>query len=262
MSRRTILRPPHPCCLRSLLEVLVARTNEHQGPHRPQVSTLKPITVAPNELPAFIVAHNCTVGFIYGEDVACALPTKDALLWIRFQPAPGRGGADHGHYHGEIIVDVWQDAAYPLSEMEVEWVIADYCGCTAHAWRQLPAGWEELYTICADDEPGAGQDSTAPLSARPPSAGAAQQDGGPQLVRRRRKPRPARRQGQPRTESARWLQGEIANLPDPYAFHHLYPAWLKIHWQRTGDPPRNSYNSFKQMAEACVDRVLAGRPPA
>jgi hypothetical protein len=235
-----------------LLEVLVARTNEHQGPHRPQVSTLKPITVAPNELPAFIAAHDCTVGFVYGEDVACPLPTKDALLWIRFHPAPGRGGADNGLYHGEIVVDVWQDAAYPLSEMEVEWVIADYCSCTGHAWRQLPVGWEKLYTICVEDELGAGQAATPP-SACPPDAGA------PQPARRKRKARPLQRHGQPRTEAARWLQGEIANLPDPYAFQHLYPVWLRIHWQKTGDPPRNSYNSFKQMAEACVDRILAGR---
>ncbi len=35
MSRRTHLRLPHARSLQSLLEALVNRTNEHQGPHRP-----------------------------------------------------------------------------------------------------------------------------------------------------------------------------------------------------------------------------------
>lgn len=288
MPRRTLLELHRACSLQSLLEALVCCTNERQGSHDPQVTALQPVTAEPDELPAFINARDCKVGLIYGADASPSWPVGDVLLWIRFRPVPGRGYEQDGLHYGHVVVHVWQNENYPLSRKEVEWFIADHCGCTSHQWRQLPLCWQALQETCeenlADEEhtlSAEGQprqenqpevdDSQESLDDDPSQAeiaserhvaeqaSASQQHAKRKATHARRRKSNPHREGKPRLETTRWLQAQIAALPNINGYDHLYSQWLKTYWHETGDPPRNPYNSFKQMADSCVERILAER---
>lgn len=256
MSRRTLLRLPRACSLQSLLEALVACTNQRQGVHRPQVATLKPLMAGPAELPAFIDAHHCNVGLICGEVSTATWLAGDVLLWIRCRPLPERGSAEDGLLGGEILLDVWQGDQFPLSPKEVEWFITDFCGCKDHEWQRLSPCWQKLQSICAEDSLDTAALAEAGDEPVESNLSAPQDDGGRSTRRRRRS---TRHTGKPRTQTTMWLQDEIAALDDLYAYDPLYPEWLARAWHEAGEPPRNPYNSFKQAAEGCIERILAQR---
>ena len=291
MARRTLFRIAHPCCLRALLDLLVVRTNERLGPNRPQVTTLKPAVAEINELPAFIkVRANDKVGLLYSQEPSPTLPLGEPVLFISFRPVPERGWQRDGLFSGEIVVDVWRDDYYPLTQEEVEWLAADHCGCEGHYWLQVTTTcWRELQLVCEDDLVGidlaaiaSGDRShaaprtapgtvtgtvTIPSDGNVPSDDEQAESYRPGRWYTARQDRQCKRKrngshrgsGEPRKPYTFWLMEHMRPLENLYDFQHLFPGYLHVYEETQGDPPANPRTSFIQAAEACVERILRER---
>ena len=183
MLRRTILRLAHPVALQDLLDSLVTCTGSHRGPHRTPAPTLVPVAADASMLPVWIPPACREAGIVYSTPPSCAQPTGEPILWIQLRPVLRRGRACDGKYRGEVHVIVWQDMRYPLEKREVNWCIADFCGCHRHSWWSLTRGWQKLHDANLQDAPAAGLRLRLVLPKEPPAP----------RIRRRGTPRLSRR---------------------------------------------------------------------
>jgi hypothetical protein len=98
----------------------------------------------------------------------------------------------------------------------------------------------------------AGNDSveTRVLGPQRPEPGRAQAEPAPVKPLLRRRPR-----GAPLLACNRWLEAEIARLPDPLRYTSLYRAWLLRYQALRGYAPQDPRRSFRAAAESALGRL-------
>lgn len=141
MLRNKLLRLGHPVSLQALLEDLAADAMQRDGDYRPHVDSLTCMVADGRKLPAWIDIGAGEFGLILSDEPCPELPMGTLLLWMQFRPVPKRGRVAEGLYSGHVVVHLWQAPNYPLTQREVDWLVADRCGAYKDHWWILTRGW-------------------------------------------------------------------------------------------------------------------------
>lgn len=274
MLRRTILRLAHPVSLQELLDSLVTCTGSRSGPHRTQVPALEPVAAGASKLPVWIPPDCREAGIVYSTAPCCARPTGEPILWIQLRPVPRRGRECDGKYRGDVYAAVWQDKRYPLEKREVNWCIADFCGCRRHSWWTLSRGWQTLHDASLQDSPAAGDRGTGPrprlvLSKEPPegrntpagelggdAAGGTPEKQAPSNTAPSKRRGGHRGSGEARKPHTIWLMEQMRPLENLYDCEHLYEGYVHKFEESEGKLPSNPRASFDDAVASCRERIL------
>jgi hypothetical protein len=275
MSRRTVLPFARPTTLQAVLEGIVARTNAKPGHDLRQVTTLKPVVAEETDLPVFAAAPpDGQVGFVYCAGQCPHVPPGEPPLIVCLRPLPGHGCEQDGVFSGAIVVYAWQHEEYPMSPKEVDWSIAQDCGCEDHAWSELSVCWQKLNAIGHDNLQDLAAEYAANLALRDTPtedrkkgtpAGAAKGPGPTenQAINRRKRTRktdPSRRgTRQPRSIPSRFLMTNMRPLANVYDFEHLFLPFCHVYEDNEGHLPSNPRASFLEAAYSCADRIIRER---
>ena len=281
MSRRTILRFARPTTLQTVLDGIVARTNTKQGSDRPQVTTLRPVVAEETDLPVFAEAPpDGRVGFVYCAGQCSYVPPGEPPVVVCFRPLPGFGCEREGVFSGAIVVYAWQHPDYPMSPKEVEWSIAQDCGCEDHEWSDLSLCWQKVnasahddlqdlvaaYMANGDTNPGElAPGSNGESNSLPAEDGQGVGQGEKHAAKKpksKRKTDPSRRgTRQPRKAPSRFLMTNMWHLDNIYDFEHLFDGYCHIYEDSEGHLPNNPRASFLEAAYSCAERILRTRGP-
>ncbi|MFN8466316.1 MAG: hypothetical protein U0X20_12235 [Caldilineaceae bacterium] len=270
MSRNTILRFARPASLQAILEGIVDCTNAHQGPNRPQVTTLRPVVADVIELPVYAqIPADGALGLIFCEACCPTLAPGEPPLILCLRPVPGHGAEHAGIFSGAVAVSVWQHPDYPLSPKEVEWLIARNCGCENHEWSQLPLCWRKLNEMVDDDlkdlvaqyEAGIGSPASDPPNVPADTESIDSVLGKGKEKETRKSNILHRGSGEPRKASTFYLLDLMRSLPSDrlYDFQPFFPGWLCVYQDTEGFTPNYPDDLFRQAALACVERILRER---
>lgn len=279
MSRRTILRFARPTTLQAVLDGIAARTNTKQGPDLPQVTTLKPLVAEETDLPVFVDAPpDGKVGFIYCAGHCPHVPPGEPPVIVCFRPLPGFGCEEEGVFSGAIVVSVWQHPEYPMSPKEVEWSIAQDCGCEDHEWSELSLCWQKLNAIVHDDlqdlaaayeangdtdQSELAPDANGKQDSLPPVDGHGTDQSQQRAVKKPKRNRttdPSHRGTRPpRKAPSRYLMVNMWVMDDLYDFEHLFDGYCHVYEDTEGHLPSNPRASFLEAAYSCVERILRMR---
>ena len=279
MTRRTILRLARPTTLQAILDSLVSRTNTKQGPDRPQVTTLRPVVAEETDLPVFAEAPpDGKIGFVYCAGQCSYVPPGEPPVVVCFRPLPGFGCEQEGVFSGAIVVYAWQHPEYPMSPKEIEWSIAQDCGCEDHEWSDLSLCWQKVNAIAHDDlhdlvaqyeakgdtHPGelapGSNDQPASLPSQSSQGMGQGETHAAKKPKRKRKSDPSHRgSGEPRTIPSIYLMDMMRPLDDVYNFQHLFPGYCHVYEDSQGRLPENPRASFNAAAEACAERIIRER---